>query len=313
MIAATTSVVMAVRDAASTVAATIESVLAQTDGDLEFIIVDDGSRDRTPEILALYAAADPRLRVIANAEGVGLTRSLIIGCAAARGQFIARQDAGDLSHPRRLELQRACLGQDERLAFVSCWTEFVGPELEPLYVARGSGVATEPAEIIDLAREHGIVDGPTCHPSVILRREAYERAGGYRSQFYFGQDWDLWYRLAARGRFQMVPEVLYTARVTPVSISGRWREAQQQLARLSHAALLARGRGEDDADIIESAAKIRPKREHAGGSRHQGLYFVGEALRHNGDHRARRYLLAAVRERPTYLKAWLRLAQTLFE
>jgi len=309
----TTSFVMATRDAASTVAETLESVLAQSDPDFELIIVDDGSRDATPNILAHYAAADARIRLISNPESVGLTRSLVAGCAAARGEFIARQDAGDLSHPRRLELQRACLAQDASLSFVSCWTQFAGPALEPLYVSRGSGVAERPTSIIDLSRPNGVVDGPTCHPSVVLRREAYHRAGGYRPEFYFGQDWDLWYRVAVLGKLQIVPEALYTARISPESISGSWRKAQELLGRLSHEALVARSRGESDAPILARAAGIRPETMQRRESRPKGLYFIGEALRHNGDRRARQYFQAAVRAQPLYLHAWIRLLQTLLE
>jgi hypothetical protein len=242
---------------------------------------------------------------------VGLTRSLVIGCAAARGRFIARQDAGDLSHPRRLELQRARLVEDRSLSFVSCWTQFAGPELEPLYVSRGSGVAERPASIIDLSRPNGVVDGPTCHPSVLMRREIYHRAGGYRPEFYFGQDWDLWYRLAALGKLQVVPEALYTARVTPDSISGAWREAQEMLGRLSHEALLARSRGESEAAILERAVHIRPDTVRRNARRAKGLYFIGETLRHNRDRRARKYFRAAIREQPLFLPAWVRLLQTL--
>jgi len=309
----TTSFVMAARDAASTVAETLDSVLAQSDPDFELIIVDDGSRDATPDILAHYAAADARIRVLPHPESVGLTRSLIAGCAAARGEFIARQDAGDLSHPRRLELQRALLTQDASLAFVSCWTQFAGPELEPLYISRGAGVAQRPTSIIDLSSQNGVLDGPTCHPSVVLRREIYNRTGGYRAEFYFGQDWDLWYRVAALGKLQIVPEALYTARVSPGSISGSWRKAQEQLGRLSHEALLARSRGESDAAILARAAGIRPETMPRREGGQKGLYFIGEALRHNRDRRARKYFHAAIREQPLYLRAWFRLLQTLLE
>lgn len=311
MTEARTSFVMAARDAMPMITETLQSVLAQTDGDFELVIVDDGSRDSTPEVLRAFASMDSRIRVMTNPVSVGLTRSLIIGCAAARGEFIARQDAGDLSHPHRLALQRACLDEDASLSFVSCWTEFVGPELEPLYVVRGSGVATEPIEIIDLTRNHGTVDGPTSHPSVLFRRSAYEHVGGYRPQFYFGQDWDLWYRLAAVGRFQTVPQALYTARVTPGDLSSSSRTAQARLASLSLAALEARSRGESEASILELAAAVRPPGDYRRGRRHDALYFVGEALRQNHDDRARRYFLRAIGQRPMHLKAWLRLIQTV--
>lgn len=303
-----TSFVLPVYNAADVIAETIDSVLAQTDTDFELIVVDDGSTDATPRMVAGYAARDSRIRVVTQ-ENAGITRALIAGCAAARGGYIARHDAGDWSDPSRLAEQRALLDRNSDVAFVSCWTEFAGPEREPLFLVKGPEAAIDPVAIIDVAREHGIIGGPTHHGSVMFRRDAYERAGGYRAEFYYGQDWDLWYRLAAIGKFQIVPRTLYFARVDEKSISSASREAQRDLARLSHAALLARSRGEPDTAVIAEAAKVRPRRGIF--ARARGLYFIGEALRRNGDPRARKYLVRAIRSCPFHVKAWIRLAQTL--
>jgi GT2 family glycosyltransferase len=306
---ATISAVMGVYNGASTLDATIESVLAQTERDFEFIVVDDGSTDDTPRLLAAYAARDPRIRVIRQENG-GLTKALIAGCAAARGRYIARQDCGDTSDPGRFALQKELLDKNGELAFVSCWTAFVGPEGEPLFVTRGNGAASSAIEILDPAKEWGVVDGPTSHPSVMMRRDAYERAGGYRAAFVVGQDWDLWYRLAALGKLQVVQQVLYTASVTPDGISAGAREAQQALANLSRTAMLARLRGEGDEEIVRQAAAIAIVRKKTDRGRARGLYAIGEALRRNGDPRARRYFRRAIALCPYFVKAWVRYAQT---
>jgi glycosyltransferase involved in cell wall biosynthesis len=304
------SVVMSVYNGADTLQATLDSIVAQEDVALELIVVDDGSDDATPRILAGYAAGDPRIRVLTQANQ-GLTRALIAGCAAARSAYIARHDAGDLSHPRRLAAQAAALDAAPELAFVSCWTEYVGPRGEPLYVVRGTGAAAAPLAILDLTREYGVLDGPTHHGSVVFRRDAYERAGGYRAEFRYGQDWDLWYRLAALGKFQMIGETLYTAAVTAESISSSSRAAQQEIAALSHAALLARTRGDDEAPIVARAAQVRVPRHDGRRARARGFYFIAEALRRNGDARARRYFAAALRAWPLHARAWLRYWQSL--
>src|SRR6266542_368310 len=153
------------------------------------------SSDSTPGVLAEYVRRDPRIRVIRQ-QNAGLTRALIAGCAIARGRYIARHDAGDISERTRFELQKRLLDADDGVAFVSCWTAFLGPKLEPLYDSRGSGRSSNAVRILDPASKHGVIDGPTHHGSVVFRRDAYQRAGGYRSEFYYGQDWDLWYRLA---------------------------------------------------------------------------------------------------------------------
>jgi glycosyltransferase involved in cell wall biosynthesis len=304
-----TTFVLPVYNAADVIAETIESILGQSDRDFELIVVDDGSNDGTPAVLARYAAQDSRMRIVTQANA-GITRALIAGCAAARGTYIARHDAGDWSDRERLAAQRALLDRHADVVFVSCWTEFVGPEREPLFTSRGPADAVRPLAIIDVEREHGIIGGPTHHGSVVFRREAYERAGGYRPEFYYGQDWDLWYRLAAIGMFQTAPRVLYFARIDEKSISSASRETQRRLAKLSHAALLVRTRGKSDAAIVATAATVRPQRRRWC-VRGRGLYFIGEALRRNGDARARDYLTRAVRACPLHVKAWIRLAQTL--
>lgn len=306
----TTSVVMGVYNGGDTLAPTLDSILAQSDGDFELIVVDDGSSDDTPRVLAEYAARDPRVRVLTQ-ENRGLTRALIAGCAAARGTYIARHDAGDLSNPERLRRQRALLDAESRVVFVSCATEYVGPRGEHLYTAHPTGRAAAPIATIDPTWPHGVIDGPTHHGSVMFRRDAYERAGGYRAEFRYGQDWDLWYRLGVLGLFQNVDEVLYVARVTADSISASARAAQQQLAALSFEALQARARGESDAAIVARAAQVRAPERRGRRDRAGGHYFIAEALRRNGDLRARRYFAAALRAWPLHARAWIRLAQSL--
>jgi glycosyltransferase involved in cell wall biosynthesis len=302
------SVVMGVYNAASTLAATLDSILGQTERDFECIVVDDGSTDATPAILAEYASRDPRIRVLRQANA-GLTRALIAGCGAARGTYIARHDAGDLSDPRRFALQKQALDADASVVFVSAATQYAGPELEPLYVSRAG--SSEAISIVDFSDPRIIVDGPTHHGSVMFRRDAYERSGGYRAAFFYGQDWDLWYRLAEIGRFRAIDDVLYTARITPESISGAARLQQEQLAELSRAALEARHRGESEAAILERAAAVERAPRRALGRGAKGLYFIGEALRRNGDRRARSYLRRSIAAWPFSVQAWVRYVQSL--
>lgn len=300
------SVVMGVYNAEATLRETLDSIFAQQDADFEVIVVDDGSTDGSRAILE----SDDRIRLIRQPNR-GLTRALIAGCEAARGALIARHDAGDLCSPRRLATQQRMF-DDPEVTFVSCATQYVGPEREPLWTAPPTGSALTPAHILDPSRPGGLTDGPTHHGSVMFRREAYQAVGGYRPEFYYGQDFDLWFRLAEIGRFQTSSEVLYTARITPDSISGTARQQQARLAKLSFAAMEARQRGESDDEFLAAAALVRPVRARAG-RRHRasGLYFIGEALRRNRDPRARRYLRRAVAAWPLSARAWIRLLQSL--
>ncbi|HEV8434967.1 MAG TPA: FkbM family methyltransferase [Thermoanaerobaculia bacterium] len=303
----TTSFVLPVYNAEDVVAGTIDSVLAQTDSDFELVIVDDGSTDGTAEILRRYAERDERIRIIRQTNA-GITRALIAGCAAARGQYIARQDAGDLSDRRRLEVQTRFF-DDPEVVFVSCATQYAGPDLEPLWVTKPTGKALEPANVLDLTRRPVMIDGPTHHGSVVFRRDTYEACGGYRRDFYYAQDFDLWYRLAERGKFRTTNEILYTARVTPDSLSGAGRRPQEALATLSIRALEARQRGESEEAVLASASQVK----RASGQRRssaEGFYFIGEALRRNRDERAMRYLRRSAMLSPLSPKHWFRLAQT---
>jgi glycosyltransferase involved in cell wall biosynthesis len=303
------SVVMGVYNGAETLPATVESILAQEQADFELVAVDDGSTDGSADMLDAYAMRDPRVRVL-HQENSGLTRALIAGCTATGGRYIARHDAGDLSRPDRLAKQQSLLDASPEVIFVSCATAYVAPEEEPLWTSRPTGMALTPAWILDARQARLITDGPTHHGSVMFRRNAYERAGGYRTAFYFGQDFDLWYRLAALGKFQTVDEVLYTARVTPGSISNSARIEQERLGRLSQAAARARLRGDSEETILAEAASIRPGPSRPSDSA-GGFYFIGETLRRNGDRRARRYLRRALAAAPLSPRTWLRYLQSV--
>lgn len=300
------SVVLSAFNAEAHLDAALESILGQRGCAFELIAIDDGSTDSTSTLLD-QCAADPRVRVVRQ-ENAGLTESLRRGCELARGRYIARHDAADLSHPDRLATQAAMLTADPHLSFVSCWTRVTGPGLEELWVEKGGVPPDEPLSILDLGRPWGVVGGPTHHGSVMMRRDAYVKAGGYRSEFRFGQDWDLWYRLAEQGSFQVAGEVLYTARITPGGISAQARESQQKLARLSLEALKARKALLDERPILEAARAVVPPRSR--GRRAAGLYFVGEALRRRGDPRARDYFRAAIADTPWAIRSWVRLLQS---
>ncbi len=305
------SVVMSVYNGADKLEGTLKSILSQEGVDLEFIIVNDGSTDKTFSMLQQFAENDERLRII-DQENRGLTHSLIRGCAEAKGGFIARQDAGDVSQPGRLRKQADLLRSEGALSFVSCWTEFIGPGKEMLFLKKGSGIASDPVNILSDVEEWGVIDGPSCHPSVMFRRKAYLKAGGYRGEFYFSQDWDLWYRLGAVGQFMMVREVLYCAEISIGTISATCKQYQEQIALLSRKALSKRLKQQDDSEFIKQISQIRPQKVRGlNGVKYkaQGMYFIGECLRRNNDIRARNYFIHALKFNPLHFRSIIRLLQ----
>lgn len=212
-----TSVLLPVRDAEATLSAALASVLAQSEGDLELLAVDDGSRDGTPAILAEAAARDRRVRVLTR-PAEGLVPALEAGRRAARGRYLLRMDADDLAHPRRLERCRALLESDERLGVVSCLVRSF-PELHVRagrrrYDAWLNGLRRHE----DMARER-FVESPLAHPAVLARARALEEVGGYRD-FPGPEDYDLWLRLFAAGwRAEKVPALLHFWRERPGRLS----------------------------------------------------------------------------------------------
>jgi glycosyltransferase involved in cell wall biosynthesis len=250
------SVVSAVYNGERYLRESLESVLSQQGVDLEFIVVDDGSTDSTPAILADSSTRDSRLRILTQ-ENRGLTVALIRGCAEARGELIARHDAGDVSLPGRLIRQTEMLLGNSGAAMVSCGTRFLGPEMEALFEVRQDPTTATP---LLRTRDGRRLRGPSHHGATMFRRNAYESAGGYREEFYFAQDLDLWVRLAEVGEHIVMPEILYEASVTLSSVSQRHRREQRAATRVIAKCAARRSAGQAEGPILELAWKIRPSR-----------------------------------------------------
>ena len=192
------SVLMSVHDGASTIAAAVESVLAQTAGDLELIVVDDGSTDATPDLLA--AVRDPRLRVVRQAR-TGLTRALNAGLAHATAPLVARLDADDVALPPRLERQRAFLAAAPEIGVLGTAAREVD--------AAGRQVRIVRPPLDDRTLRRALIRAnPFVHSSMMIRRALLERVDGYDETLPVAQDYDLWMRLARVTRLANLEDVL---------------------------------------------------------------------------------------------------------
>lgn len=299
------SVVVAVHNGMPALGETLESILSQAGVELEVVVVDDGSTDGTGRLLEHYAERDSRIRVVRQ-EHRGLTRALIRGCALARGEYIARQDVGDISLPGRLRTALNCLATHAETVFVSCGVLVVGPGGELLFeICRAGGALNEALRTVDPAQ----LTGPAHHGSVVFRRAAYEKVGGYRAEFYFAQDLDLWVRLAEVGDHMVTPKILYRAAAGPDSLSGRYRREQLALTRLIAESARLRRAGLGDEAVLQQAAAIQPTSVSRGrrATRSRAMYFIGACLRKRGDPVAVEYFKRAIRENPVHLRAWWRL------
>lgn len=305
------SVVMGVFNGASHLAESIDSVLTQSFSDFEYIVVDDGSTDpAVPALLQRYASQDARIRVLQKGNA-GLTQALSLGCNAADGKFIARVDVGDVMQSERLAQQQSVLSKYPECDLVCSAVSFHGPAWEPLWITSGVPGNGWPTRVTSDNVQDGLLADIPHHGSVMFRKSAYVAAGGYRPEFYYGQDWDLWYRLAESGEFFVLPEVLYRARFFPDAISMQNGKRQKSIAGLSLEGHRLRKQELSDKAILEKAALIRPQQEHKKSGSAAGYYFIGEALRRCGDPRCRRYLLSAIKANPLAIKCWVRLLQSM--
>ena len=227
------SVLMPVFNAERYVAAAIKSVLAQTEPHFEFIIVDDGSRDRSPQILARYARQDRRLRIVTQGNR-GVAGSLNAGLAHCTGEFVFRMDADDLSLPTRFAAQLAEMQRRPECVALGAAVIFTDSEARPLKTYRPP---LEPAGIeAELTDGNG---GALVHPTVVFRRAAVLAAGGYREKYDFIEDLDLYVRLLAHGELRNLAEPLYHYRQHPQSVNHRLGHRDAQTAEII-AALRAR-------------------------------------------------------------------------
>lgn len=299
--------VVSVYNSAPTLLATLNSVLTQDGVDLEVIAIDDGSTDNSGQILLDYAIRDSRL-VVLRQENRGLTQALIKGCSLAKGEFIARQDAGgDISRQGRFAQQLNLLLLNPNAVMTACGTLVLDPEGKPLYESRQNG-----RELQDGIRSlHGIM-GPSHHGAVMFRKAAYELVGGYREAFRVAQDLDLWSRLAEVGDCLATPEVFYETRISYGSLTHLNRAQQKQATQAIVRCAKARTQGEDEAKVLEEVKALpRPRQDWLSKRvRDAALYyFIGSLLRVREPQRARNYFLSALASWPLYPRAWLALVR----
>ena len=198
------SVVMSVYNGQDHLEEAIDSILNQSFTDFEFIIINDGSTDKTRKILDEFAAQDFRIRVI-HQENSGLAVSLNRGIRMARGNFIARQDADDVSLPERLEKQMTFLQSNPQV--VLCGTWFLENNQD-----KGQMIRKYPLDDQTLRKYINYVNF-FCHPSVMFLKEAFIKSGGYDEQLPTGQDFEFWMRLCRFGEVRNIPQVLIKKRI----------------------------------------------------------------------------------------------------
>lgn len=243
------SVVMVIRDVESFVAEAIDSILTQTFRDFEFIIVDFGSRDKSKEIASEYARNDERIRLV-EIPACSYIEAKIAACLLPTGRYIAIQDADDVSFPNRLEAEVEFMARHPELGLLGGAVELI--DSQGKYLRTPGQYPTEDAEIRSALKEYN----PFWHPTVLILREAYVRAGGYRAPSSPSDDYDLWLRISEHYQSANLKQLVLKYRIHPAQLSLRKRRQQILCALAAQASASLRSSGRED--LMNSVTEITP-------------------------------------------------------
>lgn len=213
------SVVMPVFNSERYLVEAIESILNQTFSDFEFLIFDDGSTDRSPEIIREYAERDGRITAVFSPTNRGHVVHLNEGIRRARGQYIARMDSDDVALPNRLEVQERFLTDHPEIGVVGSSTLAIDQDGRTREVDR-----RQPSPSYLFWR--CFFTNPLSHPTVMYRKDAITSVGGYDETKMPSEDYELWSRLLPNWQLANIEEPLLKYRQHTQSVSVRNREIQ---------------------------------------------------------------------------------------
>ena len=255
---------MAVYNGEKYLAEAIESILGQTFRDFEFIIVDDGSTDRTADILDAYARMDNRIKVLRNSMNRGLAASRNLGIGRSAGTYIALMDADDICQADRLAIQAGFLDRNQAVYIVGSWASKIDSFGNPL------GLWRLPKQD-KLIRWHILFRNSRifCNPSVMLRSEVFRIAGLFNENILSYEDIELWTRIFPHQELMLfnIPKTLINYRVHKKSTSFLARVEQLSGSQQIRAELLTEFLGQEvnrkAISAYESGAELE-KAETAG-------------------------------------------------
>lgn len=294
------SVVMSVYKNADHVHKTISSVLTQTGVDFDFIIISDGADDDVIDVINQFS--DPRITLLEQ-PNQGLTKALIYACEYVKSDFIARIDAGDIMVQSRLLVQSTLLSDQPNIGIVTSWVRVTTEEGYFLYDVKQTSQSLEQS-----LRGTSVGELRSMfHASVMFRRSVYRHVGGYRKQFYFSQDCDLWTRMIENCNVAVIPESLTVGLFSANGLSGNHASKQQVLSQLIARANRLRQQGDSDSSILSEAQSIKPGSSAGKSSKNnfRGYYFIAKILYDNRSKFAKRYWYTAFKAQPLNYKVWV--------
>ena len=290
MSAPTVSVITPAYNARRYIAITIESILAQTFTDWEYVIVDDGSTDGTDAIIRKYLS-DSRIRMYRR-PNTGIVGACMDGVRMTSGELFTRIDADDVAMPEKLEKQVEFLRANPDHVAVGCQVETIDPYGSVLH--RLKHKLTHEEIDAQLMRGNGFA---MVNPAVMMRREALLRVGGYRKKYETAEDLDLFLRLAEIGKLANLPDVLLQYRQHYQSVNHTRHEEQRRMKRGMMEEAYAR-RGVPMPQDMVFRRNVPPPRYE------QTCKWGWWALKTGNRYAARRHAMDALRLEPLRLDSW---------
>lgn len=288
------SVIIPVYNSEKTIKETIESVLNQTVTDLEIIVINDGSKDKSLEVISRIV--DPRLKIFSY-PNAGVSASRNRGISQATGEYISFLDADDLWTPDKLEAQLKTLHANSQAAVAYSWTNWIDESGQ--FLRPGGHIAANGNVYEKLLLRDFVESGS----NPLIHRKALAEVGGFDESLTSAADWDMWLRLAAHYEFVAVqsPHILY--RVSPNSMSSNvWRMEAESLQIIERA-------------FAEAPESLKSLKREVVGNRYK--YLTIKALEGLPERRrgltATRFLWQAVRNDPTWLKKTQLMSIILFK
>ncbi len=241
------SVVMPVYNAAPYLDAAVESILGQTFGNFEFVILDDASTDGSTERLREWASRDQRIRLLEEKRNLGPAGSSEKVACAATAPIVARMDADDISHPDRLREELAVFEQHPEAGVVACLCSFID----------ANGRKLRSSDRWRIVRRSPFV--PFAHGSMMYRREVFDQAGGYRRECEYWEDQDLVTRMSEVASVMVIPRALYQYRISPTSTRASDALKLEHAVDVMYRSTERLGRHQPYDDLLRSAGKETDK------------------------------------------------------
>ncbi len=292
---------MPVYNAAHYLREAIDSILNQTLRDFEFIIINDGSTDRSLEIIQSYA--DDRIRLI-NQENTGLAKALNNAIGISKSDFIARMDADDIAYPERIQKQYKFFSNNPNCIIVGSNAKKIDKD--------GHFICDSYLFTTDEEMKKMLPNTPFIHPSVMFRKNCFYKAGKYPEyMFNFGEDLVLFNRMANLGEFANLSDKLIKYRIIPTANTAHDSKSLKRFRNIVAKAIQNNRISDKDFMFLKNFLSNRNSKERLA---NYHLYLAKKYLWNNYQPKAaRKNLIAAIKIRPVCIFPYLLFAASFLQ